>query len=259
MKPMSIVPVEHLSLIKDDTHFMALLHLVRASEEYREFFRARADEGKFVLLDDSAIECPGLADVYTLIESALAIRTSEVMLLDKLRDEEITLTNSRATLVGIQQRFGSKPPFRIMAVPQGQTEAEWLHCAGVMASWPEVDTIGVSYTTTTYFKSGCRTGVIQALLSSGVIPKALHLLGCFDIEEAKETARHFPSIRSIDSAIATVFAQHGALLGDGFQRSRDLRARVIDFETCHLTESVLARNLQLWRGQILNTEYLRTY
>lgn len=251
MKPMSIVPVNHLGLIRDDSHFMALLHLVEASETYREFFKARANEGKFVLLDDSAVERPGHANATNVIEGALAINASEVMLLDALRDEEATLVGARATLDAIIARFGDNRPFRIMAVPQGQTDLEWLHCAKIMTSWPEVDTIGISYTTTTYFKSECRSGVIQALLSIGIIPKKVHLLGCFDIDEARQAARQFSGIRSIDSAIATVFTQNGALLGDGWQRPRDLRARTIDFEKCQLSAETLARNINFWRQQIL--------
>lgn len=253
MFPMSIVPIGHLDLTKDDTHFMALLHLVQTSLEYQDFFRARVEEGKFVLLDDSAVERPGI-DPLEIIEGAKAIGASEVMLADSLYDEKATLSKARTTLDAIIFEFGDDLPFTVMAVPQGRTPAEWLRCAKAMASWSDVDTIGISYTTTTYFKSGCRAEAIQALLSNGVVSKAIHLLGCFDIEEARATVRQYPGIRSIDSAIATVFTQKGAFIGDGYQRSQDLRARTIDFKKCLLPPRSLARNLQLWRHLILEME-----
>lgn len=253
MKPMSIVPIHHLDLIKDDDYFMALLHLVQSSLEYQDFFRARVEEGKFVLLDDSAVERPG-SNPTDIIEGAKAIGASEVMLADSIYDEKATLSGARATLDAIIFEFGDDLPFAVMAVPQGRTDIEWLRCAKEMVSWSDVDTLGISYTTTTYFKSGCRAEVIQRLLSSGVVPKALHLLGCFDIKEARATARQYPGIRSIDSAIATIFTQQGALIGDGYQRPRDLEARVIDFRTCRLPHHPLARNLVWWKEQILETE-----
>ena len=256
MKPMSIVPVRHLDLIKDDECFMALLHLVQASRSYCNFFRARSEEGKFVLLDDSAIEKPGFANVSSILQGAIAIKASEVMLADVIRDKNATLNASNEMLQEIISRFSYDWPFRIMAVPQGKNWVEWLECASIMAKWPEVDTLGISYTTTDYF--GTRAWAIDGLHLLGLPKKTIHLLGCFDVEEAKMTAKRYPGIRSIDSAIATIFTQHSALLGNGWKRSHDLQARIIDFEKCNLPGNILADNLRFWRRQILETETYMT-
>lgn len=253
MYPMSIVPVRNLDLIKNDTHFLALLHLVERSTPYREFFQARAAEGAFILLDCSAIESPGLATAEHMIETALTIQASEVMLPDVIRDMDATLESSANMLMVLDARFGSDKPFQIMAVPQGRNGEEWLKCADTMLRWPGVTTLGISYTTTNYF--GSRAVVLNKLYETNgawLRDKIIHLLGCFAISEVQLVADRYPDVRSVDSAIAAIYAEQHMLIEHGLPRPRDLRARTINFETSVLPEYLIRKNLAFWRQQILN-------
>ena len=254
MYPMSIVPVRNLDLNKNDTHFLALLHLVERSTPYREFFQARAAEGAFILLDCSAVESPGLATAECMIETALTIQASEVMLPDVIQDMDATLESSANMLTVLDARFGSDKPFQIMVVPQGRNGDEWLECADTMLRWPGITTLGISYTTTNYY-FGSRVIVLNKLYETSgawLKDKIIHLLGCFAISEVQMVANRYPDVRSVDSAIAAIYAEQHVLIEHGLPRPRDLKARTINFETSVLPEYLLRKNLVFWRQQILN-------
>ena len=233
MLPATIVPIEHLSMTRND----------------------KARTGKLVIMDNSAVEVPELATIDGVIAGAAYIGASEIILPDKLREAAYTERMTVEGLTKLQDVFPEGPPFQVMAVPQGRDVEEWTTCARSLSKLKGINTIGISYTVTNYFKTRAEAIKRAKLDECGL---NLHLLGCFDVKEAQATAKKYPQIRSIDSAIATVFAEGNVQLDSGHQRSKDPAARKVDFEHSKCSRAKLEVEVDYWRVEILKTEAFKS-
>ena len=247
----TIVPTPYLHLTKDDVYLMALAHLIGVDKEYTDFFIERGKEGKFILMDNGVVE-NDQRPLEELVEKALLINASEIILPDTLYDSGATLRDSKAAIDRLRRMHVGKAPFGLMAVPQGQDFHEWYRCAAIMLQW-DIDAIGISKFTTpkfVEFRGKARRFCFGALAALGC-KKDIHFLGCWDdpaemadlttLESlATPTAK---MIRGTDSAIAYAYAREGKLLST--HNSRPMEE--IDFAASTALEAILDTNITRWR------------
>lgn len=194
---------------------MALTHLVLANSAYADFYLRRSAAGVTVILDNSAYELEehtgkGM-DVQPVLAAASRIGATVVICQDVLYDGTRTLTTTRRFL-----DHAAGTGYRFMAVPQGETRAEWLDCYEELAALPGIDMIGLSKLSVPRCFGGpvaeTRLECVEALLERGT-PLPLHLLGG-DRSLAWELAEHRRRdhdsvVRSNDSSFAFWYAACG--------------------------------------------------
>lgn len=245
-KVATIVPRSHLHVTQDNDYFMALSYAAD-HQDYADFFKARAEEGKFVMLDNSAIEMgkPEMFDRY--LRKAKQMRVSEIMLPDIFKSPFGTFSTALEVLRTWSPDI-VREGFKVMVIPQGQTTKEWFtnlrNLMGLCVSYVmQTPTIGISYRYNEMFGGDRRTAVDLAL----AVAEEVHLLGC------KEDPRYhiapllqMEGVRGVDSAYPTVYAAHGLeLWPDKFANPRP--ARIVNFTQDIYEESLLASNIRVWR------------
>ena len=253
MKLASIVPQNLLHLTKDSDFHMALAHLIGTDgyEEYTDFFRNRK-EGTFCILDNGVIEGNPMS-IETIIERALYINADEIVLPDAYKDATKTIKMIDAAIKTLIGHFGEHNwPFKLMVVPQGDSEESWLSCASILLSTygEYIDTIGIpKHLVDT---TGVRDARLYAIsnLSERVDLEGyeIHLLGCWKtplevlvISKASEQGI-IPEVRSCDSAIPYVYARNGLRFSDDDRPDKD----PIDFKMGHCNGMLLAYNIVAW-------------
>lgn len=249
MKCATIVPTPYLHLTKDDEYQMALANLIGVDREYTDYFIERGKEGKFILMDNGVVE-GDQRPLGELVEKALLINASEIILPDTIYNMRATLISSKAALLALKEM---DLPFGLIAVPQGETPEEWFLCAGEMLTW-DIDTIGISKFVTpkyTQFKGKARKACFGMLAALGCT-KNIHFLGCWDDPNeladlaSLEQLPNFTAskIRGTDSAIAYAFAREDRILSMENQRPME----EIDFAAEDAVERTLRINIERWRN-----------
>lgn len=245
----TIVPIAHLDLIKSDSYFMALSYMCE-DDRYARFFYDRATEGKYVILDNSAVEMGAPEDSQTYIEKALAIGASEILLPDWFKDSARTLEAARVTLT-MAKSLDYRGRFQ--AVPQGHSATEWFENLQALLEIPEVTTIGLSrrYNVAWMFVGG-RYGpsihIRMSLAKANRQDVKIHWLGQLHhpIEERVWQALRYPHVQGIDSSLPTIATRCGELLTNDWSRPED--ARPPDFLTDEYDRDLMSANVQRWRA-----------
>lgn len=254
MRVATIVPTPYLSVIKQDEYQMCLYQEVKAQPEYAEFYRDRAAEGMFVIMDNGAAEGSNptwqdLLPVYALVNP------SEVILPDVIYNKEETIRQTREAYSGFNQA-GLKA--RYMMVPQGNTFKEWKECMETFVKQSPV-TVGISKFVTPKFQDEMGPGANVRLECVDAIVEfcggakqmkedgiQIHLLGCWDNpQEIGEIARAFgKTVRGTDSAIAYVYTRNGIEYDPTIDRPDK---KEIDFELGdRVSWKLLENNKRLW-------------
>lgn len=240
MKFANIVPITQLEKYGKLTEYhLVLTHLVQQSEEYTEFMRNRSDAGDFLLMDNSLIELGDAMKITDVLQAAKACRAHEIVLPDVFRNKDETLVAIESAIREVRDYFGYKARhygYRLMAVPQGQNEEEWLSCLeSILQKFPQVSTIGIPKVTNTFY-TGDR-GRIQLLvkLQELDVPKMYphiqwHLLGIWNNPIELKHASYFKWVRGCDSSVGWAMAQQGIVLDpeEGALRPKEA---VIDFHS----------------------------
>lgn len=250
-KVATIVPLNHLDEIKEDEYFMALSHAAD-NHQYLNWFAERSGEGKYVILDDSAVELGRPEPFEAYFSKAAYIGVSEIMLPDVFQNSEETLSLSANALKQIEH-FGLD--IDVMAVPHGRNMVEWVSCAIKLAkmvkSYGVDPTIGISCRYT-YMWGGSRLPAVILLLGAWksrlkTKPK-IHLLGCYSDPRLEV----YPLIAcdmlvGVDSSYPSVYAQNGyELLPENLSMPRP--ARNIDFIKDTYDPVLLRKNMEVWRN-----------
>lgn len=238
----TIVPKSLLGLTKDDRYFMALTHAAD-DPDYFAFFKARADEGKYVVFDNSTVELGEPEETSRYIEKAVAIGASEILLPDWLHNAKRTLYNVELGLDSVA-KLGYEG--HIMVVPQGRTQSEWLDCARTMLKYG-IDTLGISCRYTEMF-GGSR--VLAAMALEGLIRDesrpdvGIHLLGCW-ANPAIDVAPllQMGVVIGVDSSLPCTYANHGMIV-DGIS-PRPVGG--MDILTGYGNAVLVARNIERWK------------
>ena len=211
---MRFVPIAPISLQLEilRTHNFALAHMLTNSK-YRENMRILGGL-TFLILDNGAYEI-GTLSIQTLLDLALDVKASELILPDVLHDSQATL---KATGKALDYLFLFGKEFtetkRMMLVPQGTDLIDWIACAELLITDYKVRfgnkpfTIGVPKVTAK-FLGGRRNLLSKFLVEAQMIHQFdIHLLGVAeDIHQIKQLAQaHGKHIRTIDSARPFIWA-----------------------------------------------------
>ncbi len=247
MKAATILPTNYLNLIADKPFHMALAHLVGKDKKYTDFYRAEADKGAFVVMDNGVIE-GDQQNIKTILDKANLIHASEIILPDVYMDCEKTLANSYEALNYIKDN-SLAAGIRLMVVPQGKSLVEWLQCAELLLDGP-FDTIGIPKVLTKIGGRDARLNVLMELKNRDnekLKNREIHLLGCWEnpiectmIAKAEE-AGAIPPVRGVDSAIAYVYARENMLICDGPRPTG-----AIDFNAKDADILKLISNIHIW-------------
>lgn len=246
----TIVPLNHLNLIKDDDYFLALSH-VASDSDYVNFFRNRTVEGKHVILDNSAIEMGQFEDFGEYFDKAVAMNASEIMFPDVYEDPDATFEEA---LIAARKFNGiiNLRGMSVMVIPQGNSRSVWLANAqnlyNLAKRFSFAATIGITYRYNSMF-GGSRESVVNLLAASAELWAAeIHLLGvCADPRLEAEPLLKLPNVRSLDSSYPSIYAQHGIeLTPEMFSNPRP--ERNIDFLQDVYDENLLKKNIEVWKN-----------
>ncbi|KKM60475.1 hypothetical protein LCGC14_1541440 [marine sediment metagenome] len=191
---------------------------------YGRYYKQAAAAGRFVILDNGAAE-GALMSPSDLLDLVDEMRPAEVVAPDIIYDGPATIT---AVLEFLQvmgvRRQGKRSQAGVMAVPQGSTRQEYMHCAAALETFPKVTTLGLSKRSTARCFGNddtplviARTRAVDAL--SRLTAKPLHLLGG-DWSLPWEVARYAsaspyasaPAVRSNDSSFVYWYSREGVSL-----------------------------------------------
>lgn len=244
MEIATILPIKYLKMREDSEYNMCLAHLMK-SQEYKDFFKAQAEKGMFVLMDNGVVETDEPLTIEEIMNIAEEINVTEAIIPDAIRDKELTLERGRIALKYLEDT-GLIDEFQFLAVPQGSTKEEWKECLLEMLNW-SVTTIGISRFVNKYYDSRLEALMdVPELINSD---KEIHLLGCAgDPIEMFEIEKEFPGrIRGVDSGIAAIYAQEGIRMDSGAGKPQvDL-----NFDNEDMDVPLLEDNATWWEGRCL--------
>jgi hypothetical protein len=220
-----ISPVSNLEPMKLGNRIFALAHLWVQFPEYREFIKARKQEGWFITLDNSAAE-RALVTEDILINICHELMPNEVIAPDVLFDKDATITNAKSFRDRMESE-GLLGKVNIFFCPQGKTKEDWLeaYTFGMFQDW--IDVIGFSKIAIPNawledFKDDqgikeARHMAYDYLIAEGALVKPIHCLGQGDPTEF--TYYDHPMMRSTDS----VYPVWAAINGQDFRKDHTTR------------------------------------
>ncbi|KKM76097.1 hypothetical protein LCGC14_1383600 [marine sediment metagenome] len=237
----TIVPTAHLPEIAHHTRFMALVHLLQDST-YFDFYKARVDEGRYVILDNSTVELGEPWPMDSYLEEALRLGASEILLPDWLHNRSRTMNAAAEGLVLIRK---SRYRGSVMGVPQGSTQREWAECLKDMLTLG-ICSIGISrryldmFGVSRYF--ACVIADNIALDKDAYL--RVHLLGSgFRPEIDVAPCLRLPYVVGVDSAMPSYYTKLGEELHVGSEAPEN---RVINFVSDCYDRDLLSRNIASW-------------
>lgn len=220
-----IPPVHHLDLANYGDRFYVLAHLYLQYPHYRDFFKRKVQEGKFVTLDNSAAE-RSLVTEDKLLQIVADLKPNEVIAPDYLFDSSRTLA-ALGRFVFLMKQAGYLKHTKIFACPQGKDESEWITCYEQMLENEDVFVIGLSKIAVPYcwgdkaendsHIAESRNRCVAYLEKYSMITKPLHCLGQGHFREF-EAYQDIPLIRSTDSCYQTLAAIHNIDYTKNFKR-----------------------------------------
>lgn len=251
----TIVPEQFLSRTEGDHFYMALAHLINSGTPYTEFFKSQTQKGIHVLMDNGAAEDSQLDTIFDILDKAELIGATEIVLPDALMDKDVTLARTQKALRELKEA-DKLDDYLWMAVPQGSDLARWSYCLRNLLELDKdydhaFNSIGISKFLSLNISPTARIEAVEIALDLlqqyGRTDIDIHLLGCaYDPTEVYYIATKWPGrIRSVDSAIAYVYAQKGLEL-----KSTTARPQFeIEFLAKHeIDEDLLQHNIKVWKG-----------
>lgn len=254
MKFANIVPIAQLEKYGKLTDYhLVLTHLVQQSEEYAEFMKRRSEAGDFLLMDNSLIELGSAMKIVDVIEAARKCEAHEIVLPDVFREREATIKTIQLALEDIKHYYGYNARHyghRLMAVPQGKNEEDWLECLfTILRQFPQVTTIGIPKVTSTFYPD-TDTGRICLLefMDKHKIHRQYphmqwHLLGIWNNPIELKRASKFSWVRGCDSSVGWAISQQGIVLDDEEGALRPKTAIIDFFSQGDKLPSITSHNL----------------
>ena len=194
-----ISPIDDLGYDYTNYH-MALTHLVLKYPDYADHYKKLAENGSFVILDNSLIELGEAASLEKVLEAAAIINPSEIVLTDVYKQGNATVNSVDNDLI-VLKRDPEKYRFQLQAVCHGETEEIWKDTWNRLQQYSEINTIAIPKVTEHQF--GSRTPLVKWAIDNNENNKQIHLLGCWsDIAEFKDyTIKMKNAIRGVDTSI----------------------------------------------------------
>lgn len=228
--------------VLSETH-LVLAHIYEQDEAYRNFYKEKAKEMNWVMLDNSAYELGAAVAVERLKVIAEDLYPDVIFLPDKRFDKDATLEMVR-NAIPILKDTGAK----LLAVPQGSNQEEILECYDALIEMEGIDGIGL------YEEIGevcCATDTREDFLvllerTNRVVDSMYyHLLGMEEDVQKIRKLSSFKWVNSIDSVKPIVYGLNHIHLGingniieyphrpkDYFQRELDSRNEDFIKENC---------------------------
>ena len=205
-----ITPLPLLSLYGALTHVHLLLaHLVRYPEYRNHYRRCHFERGDFIIMDNGCAENGRSIDGAALVHAANEVSADEIVAPDVLGDAEATISRT----LGFVRVYGALLKCKsLMVVPQGSTDEEWLWCADQLLRRVPYDvTIGMPKRLD-YNRGGEGRKVLVKFLHAEHPEARTHLLGAGRNLKNDLGLIGKYGVRSMDSALPLVLAQHGQVL-----------------------------------------------
>lgn len=134
MKAIGIPPIPHLKdFVPVDGYqkmHLVLSHLLE-NKEYHDHYKILGENGHTLILDNSAHELKSGQDIRTLLNQAIDICASEIVLPDVLFKASLTYNRTEEAIKELKELFSPFPheyKFTFMVVPQGETELSYVAC-----------------------------------------------------------------------------------------------------------------------------------
>ena len=237
----TIVPMAHLEFTADHARFMALVHLLKY-DKYRFFFENRAEEGRYVILDNSTVELGEPWPMEDYVMEAMSIGANQILLPDWLNDSTGTLRDAESGLK-LAEDLGYTGD--IMGVPQGRTQEAWIECLEKMLGMG-ITSIGISRRYLDRFGQSRLFAcyVVYHIAYTMSVDFTIHLLGAGlppEIEVAP--CLRLPRVVGVDSAMPSYFAKAKKRLRFNAVRPEVQR----DIENDEYDEALLRDNIAWWR------------
>ena len=194
-----ISPIDDLGYDYTNYH-MALTHLVLKYPDYADHYKKLAENGSFVILDNSLIELGEAASLEKVLEAAAIINPSEIVLTDVYKKGDETINSVDNDLI-VLKRNPEKYRFQLQAVCHGETEEIWKDTWNRLQQYNEINTIAIPKVTEHQF--GSRTPLVKWAIENNENDKQIHLLGCWsNIKEFQDyTIDMKKKIRGVDTSI----------------------------------------------------------
>lgn len=224
-----IPPVNNLELMNKGDRFFCLAQLYMKYPHYREFFKQKVADGKWVTLDNGAGD-HDIVSLYDLLKVVADLQPSEVIPPDHLFDGRKTIREFHTFILSIAKIQALRSPAKsieIFACPQGESKEEWLFAYRYFLEHPAVSTIGFSKIAVpkAFLNLSGDKGILESrwmaydeLKAKGLIQKPIHCLGAGDVREFKYY-KEDPLMRSTDSCVSIWSAMNGIEYNQGnFER-----------------------------------------
>lgn len=202
---------------------LALNHLIE-DDRYLKFLMKCGNAGDWITLDNSAHEFTAGQPIEDLLVNAIRIKARELVIPDVLFHAMYTVEAGRAALKFLGESTlyrACSPTPRLMIVPQGRDEEDWVWCmrqlVDTAGAWGFRDllTIGLSKDYESYngFPGGLQH-LIHTYLAPLYAEKGIktHLLGWPCNWNIVHLARQYPCLRSTDTAKPFIYALRGIQL-----------------------------------------------
>ncbi len=110
-----------------DMHMAIASHILMGDAKYKAFYRGVGKSGRHIILDNGVWETGVACGYADLLDTALEINASEIVIPDVMKDMYKTLIHAESFL---DFADSAKLPrdFKFMFVPQGRDWMEWLEC-----------------------------------------------------------------------------------------------------------------------------------
>lgn len=147
--PKSLFPIHNL--INDYPYVLA--HLINRDTEYTDFYVKKCKTASYSILDNSAFELGKSVEYETLLDAAVRIKPTHVVIPDWVNNCDKTIELAESFLTELNKTYSGihKVPFKLIAVLQGTSMEEILKClhtyAGLKILGHPIDTIALPYDT----------------------------------------------------------------------------------------------------------------
>ncbi len=209
MKLAIIPPTEHLELGDVGTIFFALAQFAFDNEDYVNYYRAKADEGLHVILDNGSFELGHSVDPTKLLEVAEAMNATEIVAPDTQWDAKKTLHDSIAFAKQFREQ-GYNTKYKLMSVVWANGPGDYLDWFQKHYTQVNPDRFGIGKWLENNYQLGTRMHLIYAIQRKwGLQPKDFHALGCpypMEMELMRDV------VWSMDTGLAAKAALNGILL-----------------------------------------------
>lgn len=204
MKLANIIPIPLLAKYGRMTNYhLVLSHLIQKSRSYANFYKKCSEKGDYIIIDDGVIELGKPLSIQEQLPLAEKVGASEVMCSDYPMDRKRTLEATANDLAKLPKDF----PYKVFACVQGKNPKDLLKCYEALLRFDRIDTIGFSFTMSTYWKKPIDRFWWTTFLNQNNLVdarKEYHLLGTSsDASEIKRQSQ-YKWIRGVDSRIAVI-------------------------------------------------------